>query len=132
MTVKSVYSTADLSRSETQDLIQQLPENAHSKRASDDGCLYYDRYGTDSKYAVLIDGMEPGGLFKRDPIRISENYTKEGNTRSSHYITTDSFIDDFESDISAQTPIYTTRKPAIKLDIPGESFREVVGSPGNR
>jgi hypothetical protein len=132
MTVKKVYSTADMSRSETQDLIQQLPENAHSKRASDDGHLDYDRYGADSKYAVLIDGMEPGGLFERNPIRISEKYTKEGNSRSSHYITNSSFLDDFKSEISAQTPIYTTRKPAIKLDISGEDFREVVGHPGNR
>ena len=97
------------------------PENAHAKRASD-GTPFYD-----DKRLVLIDGREPGGLFERDPIQVSE-YRDRPDGRGGYYL---------DPDVAERFAItegseYMTRKPALVSEMDGEAFVEQVGRPGVR
>lgn len=128
MTVKSAISTEGMSPEEVASLLNRHPRNAHKKRAVD-GQLYYELNGADGKYIVLVDGKEPGGLFKCDPIRITER--KRPNERANEYITEESFFHRFES-LERDDEVYTARKAAVRLDISGAEFREAIGIPGER
>ena len=128
MLVDSVTSTEGMTSEEKLDVIEQHPQNAHSKRAVN-GELFYDRYGSESKYVVFVDGKQPGGLFERDPVRITERQV--ATEREVEYITNNSFFGRFNS-LSKTERRATSRKPAIALDISGEEFINEIGVPGNR
>jgi hypothetical protein len=102
-------------------ILDAHPDNAHAKRARD-GELYLE------KPVVIVCGCEPGGLFDRHPIRISDYYVKEGNVRAQYYLR-----EDIESawDIRAggSNMMY---KPAYRCALSGETFRDLVGVPGER
>lgn len=74
------------------------------KRAQD-GRLYYDLYGPDGKYIILIDRKEPGGLFEKHPIRITERL--QPKIRANEYITEESFLHRFNSLNADGEQIYT-------------------------
>jgi hypothetical protein len=97
------------------------PENAHAKRASDGEPFY------DDKRLVLIDGREPGGLFERDPIRLSE-YRERPDGRGGYYLDP-APADRFEITEGSE---YMTRKPALASGMDGEAFVAEVGRPGER
>jgi len=128
MTVESAVSTESKSSDEVTSLLDRHPQNAHKKRAVD-GQLYYEINGADDKSVVFVDGKEPGGLFDRDPIRITER--KQPNKRANEYITEESFFHRFGS-LDRNDEVYTARKPAVRLDISGGEFREAVGVSGER
>ncbi|ELZ20903.1 Nmad3 family putative nucleotide modification protein [Natrinema limicola] len=111
----------DMSRSEREAILASHPENAHTKRAQD-GDLYLE------KPVVIVDGREPGGLFERDPIRLSDYYVAEGNERPQYYLR-----DEIESAWNVQAGGSNMMfKPAYRCDLSGAAFRERVGLPGDR
>ena len=110
---------ADADHEETERLLAGHPENAHAKRAVD-GVPFYD-----DKRLVIIDGRDPGGLFERDPIQVSE-YRQRPDGRGGYYL--DEAIEDRFRITEGST--YMTRKPALVSDLSGEAFRELVGKPG--
>ncbi len=71
--------TPDQSLAACEEIFDAHPENAHTKRARE-GRPYLE------KPVVMIDGREPGGLFDRHPIRLSEYYVKSGNERAQYYL----------------------------------------------
>ncbi len=97
------------------------PENAHAKRARD-GALYLD------KPVVIVDGCTPGGLFDRDPIRLSDYYVKDGNERPQYYLR-DSIASAFDVKAGGRNMMY---KPAYRCGLSGPAFRDLVGVPGDR
>ncbi|WP_247001514.1 hypothetical protein [Halosolutus gelatinilyticus] len=102
-------------------LLAANPENAHAKR-SRDGDLYLD------KPVVIVDGCEPGGLFDRHPIRLSDYYVKDGNQRAQYYLR-----EEIESvlaiEAGGRNMMY---KPAYRCGLSGSAFREIVGLPSDR
>ncbi|WP_018258626.1 Nmad3 family putative nucleotide modification protein [Halomicrobium katesii] len=97
------------------------PENAHAKRAVE-GVPFYD-----DKRLVLLDGRTPGGLFERDPIRLSE-YRDRPDGSGGYYL--DSAV--AERFAVSEGSDYMTRKPALVSELDGEEFVERVGRPGDR
>ena len=129
-TVDAVVSTKGLDRDAQRRLLAEHADNAHAKRATE-GELYYDRVGADGKYVVIVAGREPGGLFERDPIRLSEKYVKPGNERAGYYLT-DRIAEAWNLVAPDADPVALTRKPAMRFDLAGETFRKRVGIPGTR
>ena len=113
--------TPEMAPDEREAILAAHPENAHAKRARD-GDLYL------GKPVVLIDGREPGGLFDRHPIRLSDYYVRSGNDRPQYYLR-----DEIESawDVRAggRNMMY---KPAYRCGLSGPAFRRRVGIPGDR
>ncbi|WP_181686323.1 Nmad3 family putative nucleotide modification protein [Halorhabdus salina] len=129
-TVESVVTTQGLSQAEQRRLLADHADNAHAKRA-DDGELYYDRIGADGKYVVIVEGRRPGGLFERDPIRLSEKYVKPGNERAGYYLR-DLIAADWNLAGPDADPVALTRKPAMQFDLSTEAFVDRVGIPDER
>jgi len=98
------------------------PENAHAKRAVG-GHRYYD-----DERVVLVDGTEPGGLFERDPIRLSEYTVGEGNERPQYYLAGE-VRDRFDIVAGRDNMQF---KPAYRSTLSGSDFVEAVGRPGER
>ena len=113
--------TPDLPRADREAILSMHPENAHAKRARD-GELYLE------KPVVLIDGREPGGLFDRYPIRLSDYYTKAGNERSQYYLR-EAVATELDVRAGGENMMY---KPAYRCSLSGETFRRRVGLPGER
>jgi len=64
---------------EREAILDAHPENAHAKRARGSD-LYLE------KPVVIVDGRTPGGLFEREPIRLSDYYVAAGNERPQYYL----------------------------------------------
>ena len=106
-------------QTERERVLERHAENAHAKRAID-GELYHA-----GKTVVLVDGREPGGLFERDPIRLSDYYVKEGNERPQYYLRES--IEERFSVVAGGTNMMF--KPAYECALSGSEFRELVGTP---
>ncbi|WP_135667678.1 Nmad3 family putative nucleotide modification protein [Halorhabdus rudnickae] len=130
LTVESVLTTEGLSRDEQRRLLAEHADNAHARRATD-GELYYDWIGADGKYVVIVDGREPGGLFERDPIRLSEKYVKPDNERAGYYLH-ERIAHEWNLTAPNADPVALTRKPAMRFDLAPETFLDRVGIPGER
>ncbi|MFA9416880.1 hypothetical protein [Natrinema sp. HArc-T2] len=116
-----VVASPDMPRAEREAILAAHPDNAHAKRAQD-GDLFLE------KPVVIVDGREPGGLFERDPIRISDYYVAEGNERPQYYLR-----EEIESAWNVQAGGSNMMfKPAYRCDRSGAAFRELVGIPGER
>ncbi|WP_265112209.1 hypothetical protein [Halosolutus halophilus] len=111
----------DAPAAERRRLLDAHPENAHAKRARD-GDLYLD------KPVVIVDGREPGGLFDRNPIRLSDYYVKDGNERPQYYLR-DEVASAFAVAAGGRNMMY---KPAYRCAQSGATFRDRVGIPGER
>jgi hypothetical protein len=121
-TVDSVaVVTPEMPLEERRAILEAHPDNAHAKRARD-GDLYLE------KPVVIVDGREPGGLFDRHPIRLSDYYVREGNVQAQYYLR-----EEIESawDVRAGGTNMMF-KPAYRCGLSGEEFRELVGVPGER
>jgi len=68
-----------MSPDEREAILDAHPENAHAKRARGSD-LYLE------KPVVIVDGRTPGGLFEREPIRLSDYYVAAGNERPQYYL----------------------------------------------
>ncbi|SFS52102.1 Nmad3 family putative nucleotide modification protein [Halostagnicola kamekurae] len=112
----------DASADRRRAVLEAHSENAHAKRARD-GLAYHP-----DKTIALVNGREPGGLFDRQPIRLSEYYVKSGNERAQYYLR-ETVADAFSVTAGGENMMY---KPAYRCSISGESFRELVGVPGER
>jgi len=97
------------------------PENAHVKRA-EDGVPFYD-----DKRLVVLAGREPGGLFERDPVRLSE-YRERPDGRGGYYL--DPAVAERFDIVEGSD--YMTRKPALVGEMAGDAFVDLVGRPGER
>jgi hypothetical protein len=102
-------------------ILASHPENAHAKRARD-GELYLE------KPVVLVDGREPGGLFERHPIRLSDYYVKSGNVQAQYYLR-ERVESAWNVRAGGTNMMY---KPAYRCELSGETFRDLVGAPGER
>ncbi|ELY85859.1 hypothetical protein C485_11678 [Natrinema altunense JCM 12890] len=102
-------------------VLEAHPANAHAKRARD-GELYLE------KPVVIVDGREPGGLFERDPIRLSDYYVKEGNERAQYYLR-EEIADEWNVRAGGTNMMF---KPAYRCALSGAAFRELVGLPSDR
>ncbi len=109
-------------RARREQVLESYGENAHAKRATEDG-LYLAE-----KEVVFIDGREPGGLFERDPIRLSEYYVREGNERAQYYLRED-ISDAWAVSAGGSNMMF---KPAYRCELDGEDFIKAVGVPGGR
>ena len=114
--------TPETPEGERERLLEAHPENAHAKRARD-GSLYRE-----DKTVALVAGREPGGLFERDPVRISDYYVKAGNERAQYYL---------REEIREAWDITEggdnmTFKPAYRCALSGSAFIERIGLPENR
>ena len=113
--------TPDMPRAKREAILAAHPENAHAKRARD-GDLYLE------KPVVIVDGREPGGLFERDPIRISDYYVAEGNERPQYYLR-----EEIETAWNVQAGGANMMfKPAYRCALSGDAFRTLVGIPGEQ
>ncbi len=122
MTVDSVAVVGpETPAGERKAILDANPGNAHTKRASKDG-LYLE------KEVVFIDGREPGGLFERDPIKLSEYTTLEGNERAQYYLR-EAVASEWALTAGGRNMMY---KPAYRCALDGEAFVERVGVPGER
>ncbi|ELY57520.1 Nmad3 family putative nucleotide modification protein [Natronolimnohabitans innermongolicus] len=122
MTVDRVdVVTPEQSRDEREAILAAHPDNAHTKRARDGACYL-------EKPVVLVDGREPGGLFERHPIRLSEYYVKSGNERAQYYLR-ESVAVEWDVRAGGENMMY---KPAYRCGISGSTFRDRVGIPGER
>ena len=106
---------------EREAILAAHPENAHAKRARD-GDLYLE------KPVVIVDGREPGGLFERDPIRLSDYYVRDGNERPQYYLR-DEIASAWNVRAGGANMMF---KPAYRCDLSGAAFRDLVGAPGSR
>ena len=113
---------ADASREEAADVFADHPENAHAKRARAGGRYY------DEETVVLVGGREPGGLFARDPVRMSTYEVKPGNERAQYYLDP-AFAERFSVTEGRENMQF---KPAYLSDLDAEAFVERVGVPGER
>ncbi|WP_440771493.1 hypothetical protein [Natronorubrum sp. DTA28] len=113
--------TPDMPRDERESILAAHPDNAHTKRARDGECYL-------EKPVVLIDGREPGGLFDRHPIQLSEYYVKSGNERAQYYLR-ESIASAFDVRAGGKNMMY---KPAYRCGLSGDAFRRHVGVPGER
>ncbi len=102
-------------------ILEAHSENAHAKRARD-GNLYLE------KPVVIVDGREPGGLFERDPIRLSDYYVKPGNERAQYYLR-EAIADEWNVAAGGENMMY---KPAYRCALSGAAFRDLIGVPGAR
>ncbi|WP_435551456.1 hypothetical protein [Natrinema sp. CGMCC1.2065] len=102
-------------------ILDAHPENAHAKRAQN-GDLYLE------KPVVIVDGREPGGLFERDPIRLSDYYVKPGNERAQYYLR-EEIASQWNVRAGGENMMY---KPAYRCARSGSAFRDLVGVPGAR
>ncbi len=109
--------TPDTPATERAEILAAHSENAHAKRARDDG-LYLSE-----KSVVFIDGREPGGLFDRHPIRLSEYEVKPGNERAQYYLR-EEVADELAVVEGGTNMMY---KPAYRCACSGEEFRQLVG-----
>ncbi|RQH00419.1 Nmad3 family putative nucleotide modification protein [Natrarchaeobius oligotrophus] len=103
-------------------ILESHPDNAHTKRARGDELYLAD------KTVVFVDGCEPGGLFERHPIRLSDYYVRQGNERPQYYL---------RDDVAAAWNVREGGanmmfKPAYRCELSGEAFRRHVGLPGRR
>ncbi|WP_049927330.1 Nmad3 family putative nucleotide modification protein [Halopiger goleimassiliensis] len=98
-------------------ILEANPENAHAKRARDG-----DLYRAD-KTVVIVDGREPGGLFDRHPIRLSDYYVKPGNERAQYYLR-EELASAWDVRAGGENMMY---KPAYRCAIDSAAFREQVG-----
>ncbi|WP_306058885.1 Nmad3 family putative nucleotide modification protein [Natronococcus wangiae] len=113
--------TPDMPLEERRAILEAHPDNAHAKRARE-GSLYLE------KPVVIVDGREPGGLFERDPIRLSDYYVQDGNVRAQYYLR-----EEIESAWAVRVGGANMMfKPAYRCGLSGERFRELVGVPGER
>ncbi|MDS0474722.1 hypothetical protein [Natrinema sp. 1APR25-10V2] len=111
----------ETSADEREAILRANPNNAHAKRARE-GDLYLE------KPVVIVGGREPGGLFERDPIRISDYYVKDGNERPQYYLR-----EEIESAWNVRAGGANMMfKPAYRCALSGAEFRELVGIPGER
>ncbi|ADB61141.1 hypothetical protein Htur_2261 [Haloterrigena turkmenica DSM 5511] len=106
----------DQPRADREAMLAAHSDNAHAKRAQD-GELYLE------KPVVLIDGREPGGLFDRHPIRLSDYYTKPGNERSQYYLR-EEIATKWAVRAGGENMMY---KPAYRCALSGAAFRRRVG-----
>ncbi len=114
--------TPETPQAERERILERHAENAHAKRARD-GRLYLE-----DKTVVIVDGTEPGGLFERDPVRLSEYYVREGNERAQYYLR-----DDVASAWSVREGGANMMfKPAYRCAMSGPAFVDCVGVPGER
>jgi len=111
----------DMPRAEREAILAAHPDNAHAKRAQD-GDLYLE------KPVVIVDGREPGGLFERDPIRISDYYVAEGNERPQYYLR-EEIASAWNVQAGGSNMMF---KPAYRCALSGDAFRDRVGVPGER
>ena len=114
--------TPETPRDERQRILERHAENAHAKRARD-GVLYRE-----GKSVVLVAGRQPGGLFERGPIRISDYYVKPGNERAQYYLR-EEIRDSWEIVEGGDN---MTFKPAYRSSLSGSAFVDLVGEPGDR
>ncbi|MFP8958520.1 hypothetical protein ACLI4Y_17550 [Natrialbaceae archaeon A-CW3] len=114
--------TPDTSPTERERIFEAHHDNAHTKRARD-GRLYLE-----DKSVVLIDGREPGGLFDREPIQLSEYVVQPGNVRPQYYLR-ESIAEEWCVDAGGSNMMY---KPAYRCALSGDTFRDLVGVPGQR
>lgn len=112
----------DTPRAEARRILASHPENAHAKRAVD-GVPYLE-----DKSIVLVDGREPGGLFDRHPVRLSEYTVAPGNSRPGYSIR-EAVETAFDVREGGRSMAY---KPAYRGEIDPEDFLELVGPPGDR
>ncbi|APW99122.1 hypothetical protein CHINAEXTREME_15680 [Halobiforma lacisalsi AJ5] len=103
-------------------ILASHPDNAHTKRARN-GELYLTE-----KTVVFVDGREPGGLFEREPVRLSDYYVKPGNERAQYYLR-EGIADDWAVTAGGDNMMY---KPAYRCDLTGAEFVDLVGRPGER
>ncbi|PCR90965.1 Nmad3 family putative nucleotide modification protein [Natrinema ejinorense] len=103
---------------ERQAILAAHPDNAHAKRAQN-GDLYLE------KPVVIVDGREPGGLFEREPIRLSEYYVRDGNERPQYYLR-EEIADEWNVRAGGANMMF---KPAYRCALSGAAFRELVGTP---
>jgi hypothetical protein len=123
VTVASVTELPpDISRAAAAEIFDDHPENAHAKRAVD-GHRYYD-----DERVVLVDGTEPGGLFARDPIKLSTYTVAPGNERPQYYL--DPAIRDRFDIVDGRDNMQF--KPAYLSTVSGSAFVDAVGVPGDR
>ena len=113
---------ADASRERIAEAFEHHPENAHAKRAVGGHRYYAD------EHVVLVDGTDPGGLFERDPIRLSEYYVAEGNERPQYYLS-ETARERF-SIVEGRSNMQF--KPAYLSTLSGSAFVDEVGVPGDR
>jgi len=109
--------TPETPRAERERIFAAHPDNAHTKRARD-GEPYLAE-----KSIVIVDGREPGGLFDRYPIRMSEYYIKPGNERAQYYLR-EEVADVWDVRAGGKNMMY---KPAYRCGLSGETFRTAVG-----
>lgn len=114
--------TPETPPTECEAILESHPENAHAKRARD-GQPYLAE-----KTIVLVGGREPGGLFDRHPIRLSDYYVKPGNERPQYYLR-----EEIESAWDVREGGANMMfKPAYRCGLSGAAFCERVGLPGER
>jgi len=113
---------AEATREEAAVVFDRHPENSHAKRARAGGRYY------DDETVVLVSGREPGGLFDRDPIRMSTYEVAPGNERPQYYLDP-AFADRFSVVEGRRNMQF---KPAYLCDLAGGAFVDRVGVPGER
>ena len=117
MTVEAVeVITPEMDSDEVDAVFSRHPENAHTKRAVEGRPYLRD------KRIVIVDGRDPGGLFDRHPVRLSEYVTKPGNSRPQYYL---------RSEVERALDIRSGRenmqfKPAYRAAIDADRFREWI------
>jgi hypothetical protein len=110
--------SADASVTRKRSVLAAHPDNAHTKRARDGVPVL------DDEDLVLVDGREPGGLFERNPPRLSTFRASNG-----HYYLADEVADRFRVVAGSA---WMTIKPAYVCDLTAEAFVDLVGVPGER
>ncbi|MEY7847594.1 hypothetical protein AB7C87_00100 [Natrarchaeobius sp. A-rgal3] len=109
--------TPETSRDERVAILERHPDNAHTKRARG-GDLYLEE-----KTVVFVDGREPGGLFDRHPIRLSEYEVKPGNVRAQYYLR-EAIESNWNVRAGGSNMMY---KPAYRCALSNEEFLGLVG-----
>ncbi|MFB1062385.1 hypothetical protein [Natrinema sp. H-ect4] len=109
----------EMSPDEREAILDAHPENAHAKRAQGSD-LYLE------KPVVIVDGRTPGGLFEREPIRLSDYYVAAGNERPQYYLR-DEIASEWNVRAGGSNMMF---KPAYRCALSGSAFREMVGIPG--
>ncbi|WP_323173821.1 hypothetical protein [Natrialba sp. PRR66] len=120
VTVDSVaVITPEMCETDREAILAANPENAHVKRARErDGELYRQ-----DKPVVIVAGREPGGLFDRYPIRLSEYYVKPGNVQAQYYLR-EEIETEWNVRAGGQNMLF---KPAYRCELSSEAFRNLVG-----
>ncbi|THE64638.1 hypothetical protein D8Y22_11870 [Salinadaptatus halalkaliphilus] len=109
--------TPETPQREREAILEAHPHNAHSKRARD-GELYLPE-----KSVVFLDGREPGGLFDRHPVRLSDYYVRPGNERAQYYLR-DEIDSSWNVRAGGTNMMY---KPAYRCEISSSAFRRRIG-----